>query len=58
MVFYDSLSHLKPMFHFFPILLNIQEPSSCVRNPPPLPPQKEKTKQNKTNKEKPYNIIN
>ena len=34
MVFYNSLSHLKPISHFVPMLPNIQEPSSCVRNPP------------------------
>ena len=57
MVFYNSLSHLKPMSHFFPILLNILEPLSCVRNLPP-PKKKKKKKKEKTNKEKPYNIIN
>ena len=37
MVFYNRLSHLKPMSHFFPMLPNIPEPSSCVRNSPPPP---------------------
>ena len=40
MVFYKNLSHLKPMSPFIPMLHNILEPSSCVRNLP-SPPHKQ-----------------
>ena len=38
--FHNSLSYLKPMPHFIPILRSILEPSRLARN---LPPHKERT---------------
>ena len=38
--FHNSLSYLKPMHHFVPMLCSILEPSRLVRN---LPPHKERT---------------